>query len=355
MCNLLVFLKIALLMIPIHSAISSPIPKGGYFPAPLLLLDNYFTHHIYIAEKSNHKLYLFKNNNGLPEYVKNFQMATGKSRGDKLITGDHKTPEGIYFLTEFLHRKNLIESYGSVGDTYGVGAFVMNYPNPIDIINGKTGGGIWLHSTNDESRINKKMDSRGCLVVKNSDLIGASKYIQLNRTMIIVVQELNFFHETTWDTERNKLKTFLNSWLTSWQEENIDKYISYYHREFKDNKNRNITAFKNYKKNIFSIKGKPLIETKNVSILSTGKYSLINFRQIYNSSTINDIGRKTLYLKRNEDYEWKIISEKWSKRGIDKDIEQQKSESKEIFKPAMRFFNTENPKEIFSQNTSNEK
>ncbi len=46
----------------------------------------------------------------------------------------------------------------------------MNYPNPIDQRLKKTGGGIWLHSTNDETRIEKGLDSRGCVVAANNDL-----------------------------------------------------------------------------------------------------------------------------------------------------------------------------------------
>ena len=69
----------------------------------------------------------------------------------------------------------------------------MNYPNIIDKRSGKTGGGIWLHSTNDETRIEKGLDSRGCIVTTNKELIEISNFIELNKTPIIVVENINFY------------------------------------------------------------------------------------------------------------------------------------------------------------------
>ena len=125
-----------------------------------MYLDDFFSHHILIAEKSTHQLHLFRNKGSYPEHIKTYQMATGKKAGNKFFQGDHKTPEGVYQFTNFLTHEDLIKRHGKAGEIYGVGAFVMNYPNPIDQRLQKTGGGIWLHSTNDETRIEKGLDSR---------------------------------------------------------------------------------------------------------------------------------------------------------------------------------------------------
>jgi murein L,D-transpeptidase YafK len=283
------------------------------FPAPLLMLDNFFAHHVMLAEKSTHTLYLFKNNEGKPELVRSFQMATGKKSGDKLAEGDFKTPEGIYNFTDFLTNKQLLAQSGPQGAIYGAGAFVTDFPNPIDKRLGKTGSGIWLHSTNDETRIEKGLDSRGCVVTANNDLIDLSKYLELNKTPIVIVQELVYLNEKSFDTQKNDLKKTLDSWLLAWKNKDIESYMSFYHpAEFKDTKG-NYTAYKNYKKAVFSNSGKPKIDLNHISIIQAKNYAVVTFSQSYHSANINDTGRKILYLRQDDAYNWKIVSEIFTK------------------------------------------
>ena len=77
-------------------------------PSTLLKLDDYFSHHVIVVEKSTHKLHLYKNVAGRPELVMSMRIATGKKRGNKTFQGDHRTPEGIYQLTEFFTHQNLV-------------------------------------------------------------------------------------------------------------------------------------------------------------------------------------------------------------------------------------------------------
>jgi hypothetical protein len=45
-----------------------------FYPQNILQLDNKFTHHVFVVEKSTHKLFLIKNNQGVPEIQKEFQI-----------------------------------------------------------------------------------------------------------------------------------------------------------------------------------------------------------------------------------------------------------------------------------------
>ncbi|WP_417334865.1 L,D-transpeptidase family protein [Halobacteriovorax marinus] len=313
-----------------------------YLPAQLLMLDENFSHHVVLAEKSTHTLYLFKNENGNPQLVNKYPMATGKKAGDKLFQGDHRTPEGIYSFTDFLTHQDLLNRHGKQGQIYGVGAFVMNYPNPIDKRNGKTGGGIWLHSTNDETRIDKGLDSRGCVVATNSNLIELSKFIELNRTPMVVVQNITYLEKSTWLSQRGNLNDTLESWLTGWQTENKALYFKSYHpSEFFDKFKGDFSNFKKYKTAVFNNPGKPSIEIEDVSILRAKEYAVITFKQIYNSNTVSDVGRKSLYLKQDEFYNWKIVNETWTKSGI-----KEEDEEKVAFQPSMRFFKNNDPASI---------
>ncbi len=315
-----------------------------FLPEPLVQMNEYFSHHVLVAEKSTHQLHLFKNIDGLPKLVKTVQMATGKKSGDKIFQGDFRTPEGVYHFSQFLTHADLIKRHGKAGEIYGVGAFVMNYPNPIDQKTGKTGGGIWLHSTNDETRIEKGLDSRGCIVAHNGELIDLSKYIELNRTNMIVVDRLNFLSEKTWTRSKQKLTSFISTWIKSWEEENIKDYLTHYHqKEFFDKFRGNYSQFKTYKRAVFSNAGKPKVSLSNLSVMKSSEYAVATFIQHYESKTIKDIGMKSLYLKRDEYYNWKIVSESWSKSGIPDRIEENTDVA---FQPSMRFFDTLNPSQI---------
>ena len=51
--------------------------------------------------------------------------------------------------------------------------------------------------------------------------------------------------------------------------------------------------------------------------------------QDYRSDLVQDVGKKVLYLKRDNNYQWKIISEQWHKLPEETNI---------AFVPKMRFF-----------------
>lgn len=311
------------------------IPNKGwgdnFYPVPLLLLDDYFSHHVLIAEKSTHTLHLFKNDDGHPQLIKTYQMATGKKTGDKLFQGDHRTPEGIYYFQDILTHQQLIERHGKKAQMYGVGAFVMNYPNPVDLALKKTGSGIWLHSTNDETRIEKGLDSRGCLVIANDDLKDVSQYLELNRSFVVIVQNIFYLKKDVWQKKRDSIKALVESWVKAWREEDLKTYMSHYHpREFSHRIRGHFQQFYRYKKAVFAQPGAPTVELDNLNIMASKNYAVASFRQTYHSHTINDTGHKRLYLKRDDFYHWKIIAEVWSKAGI--------GPSHLAFQPSMRFF-----------------
>ncbi len=318
--------------------------QAKFLPANILQSDNYLSHHILVAEKSTHKLYLYETQSDEPRLIKTFQIATGKKAGNKIFQGDHRTPEGIYHFSEFLPHKSLLERHGKAGEIYGVGAFVMNYPNPIDRLKGKTGGGIWLHSTNDETRIDKGLDSRGCLVAHNKHLIDLSQYIELNKTLIVVTHDVKYLKRETWQRNKNSLTKTLNKWLEAWQTENFESYKEQYHTsKFRDYRHKNYKNYMNYKRAVFSNPGTPEISIENVSILKNNDYAVITFIQNYNSNTITDTGKKTLYLMKDLYYNWKIVAEEWTKSGLEKE-----HGPSVAFKPRLKFFESSNPKEIFT-------
>jgi murein L,D-transpeptidase YafK len=303
--------------------------QDAFLPSNILMMDSKFSHHVILVEKATHKLHLYENFGTIPKLVKTFSTATGKFKGDKKSNGDHKTPEGIYTIYEFLSKQELLRRHGKYAEIYGSGAFPMDYPNFIDKREGKTGGGIWLHSTDDDNRISKGLDSRGCVVVQNQDLKDISKYIELNHTPIIVVQDVFFLSQTTWERNRKDINSAVQKWANAWQIKDFQTYISSYDSEqFHDKKHGSYQGYRNYKRAVFSRPDTPEIKLDFISIFATADYAVVLLQQDYRSPVINDIGKKTLYLKKDKNYDWKIVGEVWSAI----------PESNVAFSPSKRFF-----------------
>lgn len=302
-----------------------------FLPSTILQLDKKFNHHVLIVEKNTHSLFLYKyDETEIPKLVKKFKVATGKKIGDKEIQGDKKTPEGIYSFVRFHSAQDLINKYGETGLIYGVGAFTMNYPNEMDRRERKTGGGIWLHSTDDDKRVNKGLDSRGCVVATEANLKEISEYIELGKTTAVIVQDLNFLSSSTWKKKKKNIMSLLNTWMISWQEKKFDDYInSYSVDEFRSSRG-GFHAYKNYKRAVFSRNDKPVIKFNHLSILNHDNYAVVTFEQDYSSSIINDVGKKVLYIKQDKNYDWKIVAEEFQKLNRDDQLRE--------FTPSQRFF-----------------
>lgn len=303
--------------------------QDNFYPSNILMLDDKFAHHVILVEKSTHKLHIYENSATNPKLVKTYDIATGKTKGDKSVNGDHKTPEGIYTIYEFIPAVELLRRHGKYAEIYGPGAFPMDYPNFIDKRAGKGGGGIWLHSTDDDKRISKGLDSRGCVVVKQQDLKDISEYLDLEKSPIIVVQDIHFLSKSTWERNRKDINDVVQKWITAWQTKDFDTYINSYDKDrFYDNKHKNYNNYKAYKKAVFSRADTPDIKLNHISILVNDQYAVVTLQQDYRSPVINDIGKKTLYLKKDNNYDWKIVGELWSK--VDG--------NNTAFTPAKRFF-----------------
>ncbi len=307
--------------------------ESTFIPRPLLKLSSRLGHHVLLAEKATHTLYLYANKDGVPQLLESFNMVSGKIKGDKQQQGDYKTPEGVFTLMKFLPHTQLIKMYGkNTGSIYGSGAFTLNYPNTMDYKRQKTGGGIWLHSTNDPSRLDKGLDSRGCLVVANKDLKEISRYIELHNTPIIVTHKVKYYTKRVWEQTRNEVNDFILSWLKAWQTEDLQEYLRHYSKRFHNHNRGSYQQFAAHKRHVFALPGQPTIKISDILILQAKDYIRVSFVQDYMSNFIKDIGRKELYLIYNDRYQLKIIDELWFKNGI----------SKEAFSPNQHFFTPEN-------------
>lgn len=327
-------MNIILLAVSVPTVAEDTNVHSGYLPANIYQLDNKFTHHVLLVEKSTHSLFLYATEEGAPKLIKKFKILTGKYTGNKMDQGDKKTPEGVYFFQEFHSSDYLINKFGDYGKIYGAGAFTTNYPNEMDRRAGKTGSGIWLHSTDDDGRVSLGLDSRGCVVAVDQDLKEISQYIDLVHTPVVIAQDLIYQSKDTWLKNKNNILNTVNTWAEAWKSKNFETYINSYSQDHFIHRQRGkFNAFKLYKRAVFARSDKPEINFSDISILQNRDYVVVTMEQNYNSPIIKDIGKKTLYLKKDTNYDWKIVAEEWSKLDEQRNL---------AFTPKMRYFSEQN-------------
>lgn len=133
----------------------APVPLPVKHPEGELYTDAILEYHqktpyIILVDKSEHRLYLLKYADAQPRIAEVYDCKTGKNTGDKQERGDHRTPEGVYFFVEKYSRPQIVSQVGKDNAyQYGETAFVTDFPNQIDQVKGKNGGGIWLHGTDE--------------------------------------------------------------------------------------------------------------------------------------------------------------------------------------------------------------
>ena len=250
------------------------------------------------VSKDEQKLYIVSFDGYGFKKIKEFKCTTGVEKGDKEKKGDKRTPEGTYLLTSKIEPPNLPSKYG-------IAAFPLNFPNPIDVRLNKDGNGIWFHATPIER---PPYNSEGCVVVNDKDMKEIMEYIKPGESFICISGD-KMFDKFGYIKE---IKEIVEKWKDAWESKDIERYIKFYDDEFlTGSKNKN--QWKAYKEKINKSKKYIKIELSDLQILpyggkKFGTMAIAFFKQKYNSDNFSSQTRKILYLvKRNGN--WKIICE----------------------------------------------
>ncbi len=278
------------------SPVQQPIVKPRLAPAALLKWPGKASGYAILVDKSAQKVFVYHWNN-LFTPVKVFTCSTGENDGPKSRRNDRKTPEGIYFFTDTYVEKNL-------APVYGVKAFPIDYPSPIDKKEGRGGYGIWFHGTN---KLLKPYDTNGCIVLHNSSIEELASYIQLNDTPAIISSKIEMVDPDALQNERSKLEEIIESWRRGWESKEIDQYMSSYSPRFTSG-GKNWKQWKHYKARLAKKYNQIEVEIDNLQILKTNGMVLAKFDQRYGTAGFQSHGEKRLYLQQNSD-EWKIVGE----------------------------------------------
>ena len=269
-------------------------------PASILYIGDSVPSYAFLVDKSEQRLYLYRQEAKGLKLVKSFLCATGENSGGKKSRGDKRTPEGVYFFTRVIESKNL-------SSIYGIRAFPMDYPNFLDLVDYLRGDGIWLHGTDKPLTPNS---TNGCIVLDNRDVAELSQYIRFRQTPIIIEEKVLYTSLQELNGEKDSVRGFLEEWKRSWETKQLELYMSFYSENFRS-KGMDWKSWREYKNRLNQQYKAIQITVETPIILRHNRNVVAVFFQSYRSDRFFNEGTKRLYLT-PKGGDWKIIGEEWN-------------------------------------------
>lgn len=208
-------------------------PAAGTFqdrvPAALVFLNPQQAH-VAAVDASQSRLYWFRNRSQDQgdtqlELVKESYISVGINGLGKAMEGDGKTPTGVYFIQKNLPGETL-------PDLFGVGALTLNYPNALDLMNKRTGSGIWLHGTPSAQYARAPESTDGCVVLSNPEMQQLMSLPTLRMTPVIIADQLDWVPASQQRQVFDEFKPALDSWLAARNGTDPDVLKSHYSERF---------------------------------------------------------------------------------------------------------------------------
>ena len=247
------------------------------------------------------KVYSYTNGKIKKEFEQK-EVITGLM-GDKEKEGDLKTPIGFYELGA---KFNPGDQY------YGPFAFATSYPNLLDKVQGKTGGGIWIHGYPLDGTRLDEFKTRGCIALFNDKLEDFAKVVAGKKVYVLTEEKDSVKAKKD---EIASLMADLFAWKYAWTESDVNAYLDFYdEEEFKRFDKSTFSQFASMKRVIFSRKERKIIKFSDISIspypnLEDEKMYRISFYEDYYTKNYQFRGNKILYVKLDKKGKMKILAE----------------------------------------------
>ena len=275
-------------------------PRVDDPPAPVLQLARSQSH-VLVVDTLRSRLFVYANDLGRPRYVTDFYVSLGLNGPEKRVEGDQKTPLGVYRITE---------KRAQLPDFYGPGAYPIDYPNDWDKMHGRKGHGIWLHGTPSATYSRPPRATDGCIVLTNDDLERLSRYVDVSRTPVVIVDRLEWREPRRWDAERDDFLATLDQWKKDWESRDTERYFRHYAGDFRAERG-GMSGWKAQKRKVNAGKSWIKVGLDDVSLFAypgERKMMVVSFTQDYRSNNLSNRTHKRLYWI-HEDGRWRILHE----------------------------------------------
>ena len=258
--------------------------------------------YILVVDKAAQVLHLYHHDaRGQLKLERTMRCSSGINKGDKMIEGDKKTPNGFYVFNQKLLPRELSPIYGTL-------AYPTDYPNFWDKKLGRGGYGIWLHGIN-KPLIN--YDSNGCVELENADVARLEDLVRLFDTPIIIYEELTMAPAEELANEGRAVREFIEEWSQAWATKNHQAYREKYAPEFVNSDDRSFVGWMAHKEGVAKRYQTITVEIKDLRIFYHRDVITAVFEQDYRGDNrFTSIGLKRLYIK-NTDQGYKIVGEEF--------------------------------------------
>lgn len=299
MMNKPLLLLIAILVIPTTGPASA---SGDNMLPDAIVYPGSKPGHIMVVDKAEQVLYLYSHDgDGNVVMDRVMSCSTGENKGDKLVEGDKKTPNGYYIFNQKLLPRELSPIYGAL-------AYPTNYPNFWDKKIGRGGYGIWLHG------INKPLvdyDSNGCVELENADIALMESIIGLFDTPLLTYEELTLAPQAELRREAEEVKAFIESWRRAWVDKDHRAYRDKYAPEFVNSDGRSFDGWMAHKESVAQTYKTITVEVKDLRLYRHRDVLTAVFEQDYRGDQrFSSVGLKRLYIDKVNG-EYKILGEEF--------------------------------------------
>ncbi len=268
------------------------------------------------ANKATKTLTVFKAINSKWTIAQTFFIGTGANGGRKMSAGDKKTPLGLYYIVERKDQQSLAKIYGPL-------AYVLSYPNADDRANKRTGEGIWIHGTTDDT---VPFQTKGCIELRNSNLKKLAAIVGNGKGIPIVIVDttdtstyllppyttLLAGHNAILATKAasgTEFDSLITQWAQSWMSRDITEYERWYNHDSFNGGGLSWAQWRAKKESTFAAAKSITVSCSKV-VISPVSDSLVSVRfiQHYTSTTLQSDNGKQLYFTRTPQG-WKIYRE----------------------------------------------
>jgi murein L,D-transpeptidase YafK len=275
-------------------------PQVDALPAPVLQLAPAQAH-VLVVDTTRSRLFVYANDLGRPRYVTDFYISLGLNGVEKQREGDQKTPLGIYRITS---------KRAKLPDFYGASAYPIDYPNEWDRMQGRKGHGIWLHGTPSATYSRPPRATDGCIVLTNDDLERLSRYVDVSRTPVVIVDRLEWREPERWDKARDDFMAAFGRWKSDWESRDVERYFAHYASGFRVERG-DLDAWKAGKRKVNAGKSWIKVGVGELSLFAypgAADVMVVDFSQDYRSSNLSNRTQKRQYWIR-EGGRWRILHE----------------------------------------------